>query len=436
MQHEVLEGEGEAVSAGIAKGMKLIRLRALIEELFGPRRERLWGTVAFGHAEKLNTQLGTVMKFLRHVEPTDRYPETRWPPIWLPVPRESIAELQSLYPDDSEADLREYVEAECPETVGWFAGRVSRDRDEVRLSLYPEDALLIFDSARSRFGVPQVRGTKPDRRLLLEYGGWFLESLTVELRRFAGDPAVYNAWLDRELPLSERFGKFRLRDLWEVAPDVPEPFRINLSEAERRDLVRLAGSFTKAAPLRELALSDYLRFCSICYRGAGYGLHNLSPPEQYRSKADGRDEGLLAIDPASPRALAQWMDTRHGSGHPWEIARGGNFTHISLYLQKDDDGYRLTLEGSALTRAAETIRMALALAAEGVPFRLADVDLHVRRVQGLDWIGIVPRYYLGAHDYSDLFPGGEPVHDAVDHTLLDEYPALREHVIWYPPQQL
>ncbi len=148
--------------------------------------------------------------------------------------------------------------------------------------------------------------------------------------------------------------------------------------------------------------------------------------------ADGRHDGLLEIDPDSKAALAKWFRSNPKGGHPWEIARGGNMTHISLYLHFKDGEYRLSLEGSAITRASETIRMAIALHQEEVPFELLDTDLHVRRVQGSDWIGVAPDYYLGALHFGALFPSQDQVHDVMSHESLNDHPGLLRHVFWYP----
>ena len=66
----------------------------------------------------------------------------------------------------------------------------------------------------------------------------------------------------------------------------------------------------------------------------GFFLESLSGREMYSQYADGRHDGLLDIDPASEQEFADWIDGTHpkrgGGGHPWEIKRGGNTTHIDL----------------------------------------------------------------------------------------------------------
>ena len=99
------------------------------------------------------------------------------------------------------------------------------------------------------------------------------------------------------------------------------------------------------------------RFCSLGYQANQYDVSGLSPKEQYKKYADGRDEGLGEIDPDSPAAFAEWYVGRRG-GHPWEVCRGGNSTHVSLYVVKDQsDGYYLEVAGSSLWRSVESAQI-------------------------------------------------------------------------------
>jgi hypothetical protein len=147
------------------------------------------------------------------------------------------------------------------------------------------------------------------------------------------------------------------------------------SKAEIDTFIAIASELRAAPALRGVTLRDFLNACAVAYEGAGYGIKILNIVAQYRRMADGRDEGLLSIDLDSPTALRHWFESRPQGGHPWEIVRGGNTTHISLYLvPTEDERFRLRLAGSATTRGAEVAKMALALHHAKVSFELADVD--------------------------------------------------------------
>ena len=75
---------------------------------------------------------------------------------------------------------------------------------------------------------------------------------------------------------------------------------------------------------------------------------------------------------------------------PWEICRGGNSSHISLYVMEDEQGYYLQLAGSAWTRTIETVIFFLALHRDGLPVTILDVDILKERLTGTEKIGVVP----------------------------------------------
>ena len=94
----------------------------------------------------------------------------------------------------------------------------------------------------------------------------------------------------------------------------------------------------------------------------------MTAKELYRAHADGRDDRLLELDDSSAVAFSEWFnDKRLRIGHPWEVCRGGNSTHISLYVKCDDDGWWLVLAGDSYSRSVETIKFYLALVENGLP---------------------------------------------------------------------
>ena len=53
-----------------------------------------------------------------------------------------------------------------------------------------------------------------------------------------------------------------------------------------------------------------------------------------------------------------WLENHERGGHPWEICRGGNSTHISLYVCKNDQGFYFSDE-TYYERAAARLDTAL-----------------------------------------------------------------------------
>ena len=153
--------------------------------------------------------------------------------------------------------------------------------------------------------------------------------------------------------------------------------------------------------------------------------------------ADGRDMGLRDIDEESEEAFDHWYHHgAHAGGHPFEICRGGNSTHISLFVSKKEDAWKLRLAGSSRGRVAETVRMAVSLFEKGIPFLLDDAEEILRMVKGIDFIGIVPEDVTPRYCHG-LFPKEDRIIDFLNpwtDTELAEF--VTKQAEWYPTDRL
>ena len=112
-----------------------------------------------------------------------------------------------------------------------------------------------------------------------------------------------------------------------------------------------------------MTANDFYRFCALGYAANNYDGQAFAPKAQYYRHADGRDDGLKKIDPDSAEAFAGWLVNREKGGHPWEVCRGGNSTHVSLYvgLGRVAEGcYHLALAAKSYGRCVEAIKFYLA----------------------------------------------------------------------------
>jgi len=129
----------------------------------------------------------------------------------------------------------------------------------------------------------------------------------------------------------------------------------NITPDEIARFVNLIKNQPVDAPttrLPEMTAALFFDCCRLGYEANRYeGIEKLEPKELYRSYADSRDEGLLRLDESSAETFNDWYhDKAHYGGHPWEVCRGGNSTHISLYVCHDERGWWLRLAGSSLSR--------------------------------------------------------------------------------------
>ena len=95
-----------------------------------------------------------------------------------------------------------------------------------------------------------------------------------------------------------------------------------------------------------------------------------------------------------------WLDNKHpkrqSGGHPWEIKRGGSYTHIGLRVMKSDFSangkFKIELYGTAASRLAETVKMFLAIHKEGLPITIVEPESIRKRLLGDDNVGIIPNF--------------------------------------------
>lgn len=193
-----------------------------------------------------------------------------------------------------------------------------------------------------------------------------------------------------------------------------------------------------------LSAADYFDYCRIAYiagkRKDEAVDATLTGREMYERYADGRHEGLLDIDENSQQEFADWIDGTHpkrtGGGHPWEIKRGGNTTHIDLSVRRPPygsrDGFVIELCGPSSSRLAETIKMFLALVKAGKAIAIADTEGVRARLLAQDNIGIVPETH-SLHRANQRFPQHQNVYDVLHYHSLGRYKQrLKPFIAWEP----
>ena len=172
-----------------------------------------------------------------------------------------------------------------------------------------------------------------------------------------------------------------------------------------------------------LTANKFFEYCKVAYLNSNLKLNAaqkaLTGRALYKIFADGRHEGLLDIKQNSVLEFKQWINGKHPKrdtgGHPWEILRGGNTTHIALYVSKNEYGennsYKITLQGGAINRLAETLKIYLALFNADLPVFINEPKEIRNRLLGQDVIGIVPEYE-SLHRANQNFDR-EDVHDVM-----------------------
>ena len=124
----------------------------------------------------------------------------------------------------------------------------------------------------------------------------------------------------------------------------------------------------------------FFRMCAAGYDAVDSAKYSGADPKaRYVRWADGRDEGLRDIDEDDAEAFSRWYHGKRFGGHPWEVIRGGNSTHVDLYVSDDDNGWYFAVAGKH--RIMEAVRFFLAIRKEGMPVTLLDGEKILKAVK-------------------------------------------------------
>lgn len=289
-----------------------------------------------------------------------------------------------------------------------------------------------------------------------------------------GDKPIINAHFDYDADektgFSFRTGIILRAGLWEREPEWKESDLEGLPaetiSAFRALLNSGINRMDRIGRLKSMTARDFFRACAIGYKACGYNGSELPPVDQYFLHGDGRDEGLSGrghglnagpgIDFDDPAAWNEWYFHReqHG-GHPWEVCRGGNSTHVDLYVMHDrrdldfkyrageisEDEYQERIRSSGYFfliggkhRAAEAVRFYTALSAAGLPVLLSDAKDIMTRFDGTGYVGIVP-HSVPTRYCEELFP--EKYGDIIDfmHVYREEMEKFGDAIEWLPEEE-
>lgn len=191
-----------------------------------------------------------------------------------------------------------------------------------------------------------------------------------------------------------------------------------------------------------MTAAQFFVYCKIAYLAASTEKDQLDATltgrEMYQRFADGRHEGLLDIDPNSEQEFADWLDgkspKRRRGGHPWEIKRGGSFTHIGLRVQcpyyTPKSGFKVELYGNSNSQLPETLKMFLAVHQAKLPITIAEPDIIRKRLLGQGNVGILP-IFESLQQANQSFLAEEDVFDALYYDNLEQYaPQLMPFIRW------
>jgi hypothetical protein len=358
--------------------------------------------------------------------------------IWIEVARGPLdafgdyEEYKERGEVENQEDFEQLWRDFYPEKAKWYQFQTSKYRDDLYFYF---DGKLIFSIDLKA----EIADSKPGWNLeyIKQFTDWLLERINDEIEKLRKDLVSYNLYIQQNLPYSKRIGRIRRQDFWDILGEETIRPDIGLGQ-ELIEKLKQAVNWTKdenPTLLHEMTAENFYRICEICYDANVYFKNQnktLSAREKYLSMSDGRDAGLRDIAADSSMAFSEWFhcDSARGA-HPWEICRGGNSTHISLYVAPKDGFWSIRLAGSSISRVEETIRMAVALYGNDIPFELSNAEEIVRMICGTDLIGIVPNTVIPRYCHS-MFPKEDRINDFINLGYEETVQAIISKAFWYP----
>ena len=349
-----------------------------------------------------NAALDDLFAEIRSISPCDSNGTRE---LYFLVDRGSIEdymECNDLLSEDCEMsreEIEEMWKRDYPQEKQWFSFSFIEDDENGFRAIFKNNRLFLQTMPKVPFPSYPLDES--------EFVRWLIE----KVRECIPDikSGEYNRKIREELSPDLRVGTISRKAFWEIYPESKEEYFSELPDADRDEFLKLMENYRKDAlpdhMIEDMTSGLFFRCCQMGYAANHYeGNDTLSPKELYRKHADGRDEGLMNIDKDSPEAFRNWYEHRGLGGHPWEVCRGGNSTHVSLYVCKADRGFYFAVAGSSWGRSIETINFFRALHRAGMPVKINDGKKLADRIMGKDKIGIVPKGIFPCY-CSHYFPG-------------------------------
>jgi hypothetical protein len=354
--------------------------------------------------------------------------------LWITAKRGSIEDFGNYdeYLENREVKNREDFEKiwqdYYPNPVKWYLFSVSHYNEEYFISI--DNILTIHVKA----GQAEINKSFNNSLII-----WIEREVDKCIDRLKKDMVGYNQYINHHLPFSKRTGHILRQQYWEIEPEEREWMLKGLTIADidtLKTIAELSKNEEQVVLLDRMTSGIFFDCCKMGYDANNYPYDAESKPvDLYRKFADGRDFGLTQLNPDSTEAFKEWFEKREWQfGHPWEVCRGGNSTHISLYVDKQASGWRLSLAGKSTVRVAETVRFAIALYKHNIPFKLWDAKEILAMVSGTDYIGIVPKNIRPIYCHS-YFPKEDHIIDFMNLPIENRDMVINTSY-WYPMDEI
>ena len=344
-------------------------------------------------------ELEKVVKELNKITPSYNERDLKGWTLWFTVPRgtcKDYTDYSYYYDEETNISKKEILDCwrkDYPMKDYWYKLTVATEKEYTALRI--DNAVLIRQDL-SREENNHFRDT--DYTNLLKFLKKKLKEIILMMKE-----DTYNEYVENNLPFKYREGVINRKKLWELNNNKKEYDLENLSNF---DIEEYEKNYEKNKDcidnkpygrLKTMTANKYYEICSYCYKAAEYErLENKTPREMYQIHGDyHRDGGLSQIDGDDENIFDEWYASdkskKYGyadSSHMWEMRCGHTHTMIHLYLEKDNDGYYLSLYGGIHCNTFDVVRMYNKLNQLNIPVYLYNSKEIFEKILGKDKVGI------------------------------------------------
>jgi hypothetical protein len=358
--------------------------------------------------------------------------------IWFEVERGPISafdnyeELKECGEVESIEEFDELWKSYYPDETKWYKFTTAKYQNEM---FFYFNSKLMFRINEDEIPKENIH---PGYNVYNKLIQWLLIRISNEMEKLKQDTNAWNDYISQNLSHNKRFGRIKRHEFWDIMGE--DTWRLDKKlgddNIEKLRLILNLISDNKQPGLDEMTANKFYALCELAYDANNYFKNEsrqLTAKEKYLIMADGRDAGLRDIEGDSVTAFKAWYHSGRTAGaHPWEICRGGNSTHISLFVTDHDGKWKVRLAGSSVVRVEETVRIALALNSNNIPFQLSNAREIYKMVTGNDYIGIVPDYITPRYCHS-FFPSEDNIIDFMNLPFEKEIEKIIiKKSYWYP----
>ena len=423
---------------------------------------------------KLKKAAEEISDILEPLAPSDKYGEVKQ--IWLRIPRGTIEDylspegISKMKSERYRKKILKEWEEQYPDEYIWYKLIVSKILDANKNMKYY--GIILGDSQYDKSIISISAGKRNEYDRTIDK---YEEDLACKLCKII-TPAIkasmellksntYNEIVEKELPYQFRTGIIRRSEIWKKDEDFKKSDLDGLTEKQIQRFKELINTGEndkdKVGRIKKFCANKFFKACKLGYQAVGKKCNGYNLPDLYIRYSDGRDEGLTAkgnglcsgsgINAKSSEEWDKWYFDKHrGGGHPWEVIPGGNSTHMSLFVYHDmldldfelnskkitkeeynekskKAGYYFLIEGTQ--RQFESVCFYLALSDAGLPVVLMQGDEILKRIEGTDYVGIVPHKTTPRYCES-LFP--VKYGEIIDFIHAETEDKWFKNIIWLP----